>query len=79
MAWLSVAASVVVLFGVGFYVYTTSNVSTKEDLGTFDSPEMAFKETQKALDLISTHLNTGYEGMTYIEEFERSKNKIFKK
>ena len=79
MAWLSVAASVVVLFGVGFYVYTTSNVSTKEDLGTFDSPEMAFKETQKALDLISTHLNTGYEGMTYIKEFERSKNKIFKK
>lgn len=79
LAWLSLAASVAVLFGVGFYVYTSSNVSTKEDLGTFDNPEMAFKETQKALDLISTHLNTGYEGMTYIKEFELSKNKIFKK
>ena len=79
LAWLSVAAAIVVLFGAGFYVYNNSMVPSKEDLGTSDNPEMAFKETQKALDLISTHLNTSYEGMSYINEFELSKNKIFKK
>ena len=79
LAWLSLAASIAVLLGVGFYVYTSSIVPEKEDFGTFDSPELAFKETQKALDLISTHLNTGLEGMRYINEFEQSKNKIFKK
>ncbi len=78
VAWLSVAASVVVMFGVGFYVYNTSFASSNEDLGTFDNPEMAFKETQKALDLISTNVNTGIESMSYINEFEQSKNKVFK-
>lgn len=78
LAWLSVAASVVVMLGVSFYVYTNSFATSNEDLGTFDNPEMAFKETQKALDLISTHVNTGIESMHYINEFEQSKNKVFK-
>jgi hypothetical protein len=78
IAWLSVAASVMVMFGVGFYVYNNSFTSSNEDLGTFDNPELAFKETQKALDLISTHVNTGIESMHYINEFEQSKNKVFK-
>ncbi|MGV9004653.1 hypothetical protein [Flavobacterium sp.] len=79
LAWLSVAASVLVLCSVGFYVSSTTSVAPHQDLGTFDNPEVAFKETQKALDLISIHLNTGIEGMTYINEFEKSKNIIFKK
>jgi hypothetical protein len=78
IAWMSVAASVMVLFGVGFYVYNHSFETINEDYGTFDSPELAFKETQKALNLISTHVNTGIESVQYINEFEQSKNKIFK-
>lgn len=77
VAWLSIAASVAVMLGVGFYVYNM-NVSQNEYLGTFDNPELAFKETQKALDLISINVNTGIESMSYINEYEQSKNKIFK-
>lgn len=76
--WLSIAASVVVMLGVSFYVYNNSFASSNEDLGTFDSPEMAFKETQKALDLLSKHVNTGIESMSYINEYQQSKDKIFK-
>jgi len=77
--WLSVAASVVVLLGIGAYGYF-SYYKTNQDqnLGTYDDPEVAFRETQKALSKLSTNLNTGFESMQYIQEYENSKNLIFK-
>jgi hypothetical protein len=47
VAWLSVAASVVVLLGVGTYVYMNDNSSREETMGTYDDPEVAFRQTQK--------------------------------
>lgn len=79
VAWLSIAASVVVLLGVGTFAYLNYNDQQSQDLGTYDDPEVAFRETQKALALISEHVNTGIESVEYINEYEQSKNKIFKK
>lgn len=77
--WLSVAASVVVLLGIGAFGYIYYfNADQDQDLGTYDDPEVAFKETQKALSRLSTNLNTGFESMQYIQEYENSKNLIFK-
>ena len=77
--WLSVMATVVVLLGVGAFGYFNfDNPKQDENLGTYDDPEVAFKETQKALSKLSTNLNTGFESMHYIEEYENSKNLIFK-
>jgi hypothetical protein len=77
--WLSVAASVFVLLGIGVFGYISYyNLDQDENLGTYDDPEVAFKETQKALSKLSTNLNTGFESMQYIEEYENSKNLIFK-
>ena len=78
VAWLSIAASVVILLSVGTYVYVDSKV-VDQDLGTYDNPEVALKETQKALALLSTHVNTGIESVNYIREYEDSKQLIFKK
>ena len=78
IAWLSVAASVIIMLGVSFYVYNNSFSTSEEDYGTFDNPELAFKETQKALNMISNHVNTGIESMNYINEYEQTKNKVFK-
>ena len=79
LAWLSIAASVVVLLGIGTYSYFNYyNTNQKQDLGTYDNPEVAFRETQKALSMLSTHLNTGIESMQYVQEYENSKNLIFK-
>lgn len=78
VAWLSIAASVVVLLGIGTYMYLNTNANQNQDLGTYNDPEIAFKETQKALALLSNHVNVGIESVQYVEEYQYSKNLIFK-
>ena len=74
IAWLSIAASAVVLLGVGLMFL---NQSQPQDLGTFDDPEVAFRETQKALDLLSGNVNKGIQGMQYVQEYEDVKTSVF--
>lgn len=76
--WLSIAASVAVLLSVGLFTFNHYNQPVSEDLGTYNDPEVAFRETQKALALISESVNKGIGSMSYINEYEQSKNKIFK-
>jgi hypothetical protein len=82
VAWLSIAASVVVLLSIGTYFYVseknTAPVVAQSELGTYDNPEEALKATQKALALLSNNVNVGIESVQYIKEYEQSKNKIFK-
>ena len=78
VTWLSIAASVVVLLGIGTYVYFNTNTYQNQDLGTYTDPEIAFKETQKALALLSYQVNIGIESVHYVEEYQHSKNLIFK-
>ncbi|WP_395066331.1 hypothetical protein [Flavobacterium sp.] len=79
--WISIAASVVVMLGVGTFMFTKYNEQTTNlsEYGTYEDPEKALEETQRALALVSKHLNTGIESVSYINEYENSKNKIFKK
>ncbi|MBE8728049.1 hypothetical protein [Flavobacterium hungaricum] len=83
-AWLSIAASTVILLGVGSYFYVSESnnsntaVASKTELGTYDNPEEALAATQKALALLSNNVNVGIESVQYINEYEKSKNKIFK-
>jgi preprotein translocase subunit SecE len=77
-SWISIAAAVVVLLGVGIFTFMNYNDTKSKEFGTYDDPEIAFRETQKALALISEHVNTGIESAAYINEYEQSKNKIFK-
>jgi hypothetical protein len=78
VAWLSVAASIVVMFGIGMYSYFNVN-TIKEDreLGTYDDPEEAFIATQKALSMLSNNVNVGVEGVKYLQVYEVTKNKVF--
>lgn len=75
--WLSVAASVVVMVAAGTYLYFDKTVP-KDDLGTYDNPELAMKETQRALAMLSKHLNVGIESVIVLEKYEDSKKLIFK-
>ena len=79
VVWLSVAAAVVVLLGVGLFTFNNYNQPKSNDLGTYNDPEVAFRETQKALAMISESVNKGIGSMNYLNEYEQSKNKIFKK
>lgn len=75
--WLSIAASVVVLLGIGIYLFY-NNANEKQDLGTYDDPEVAFAATQKALELVSNNLNVGIKSVYYIQEYQNTKELIFK-
>ncbi len=82
MAWLSIAASAVVLLGIGTYFFASQENAApavaQSELGTYDNPEEALKATQKALALLSNNVNVGIGSVQYINEYEQSKNKIFK-
>ncbi len=79
IAWLSAVASVAILLGVASYIYLDNKiVNHSSDLGTCKNPEIALKETQKALALLSGHINTGIESIEILSEYKYSKNKIFK-
>ncbi len=78
VVWYAVATLLVVLIGVVAYYMQYSKETAYQDLGTYDDPEVALKETQKALALLSKELNFGMENVLYIEEYEHSKNLIFK-
>ena len=81
VAWLSIAASVVVLLGIGTFYVSEKNTApavAQTELGTYDDPEEALAATQKALALLSNKVNVGIESVQYIKEYEQSKNKIFK-
>jgi hypothetical protein len=79
VVWFSVAASVFVLLSVGLFTFNHYNQPKSNDLGTYDDPEIAYRETRKALAMISEHVNTGIGSMNYLNEYEQTKNKIFKK
>ncbi|MDI9256657.1 hypothetical protein [Flavobacterium sedimenticola] len=76
--WLSVAASATVFLGVGLFTYHSFNQPETQNLGEINDPEIAFRETQKALNMISEQVNKGIGSMNYLNEYQQSKNKIFK-
>lgn len=82
VAWLSIAASAVVLLGIGTYFYVSEKNAApavaQTELGTYDDPEEALAATQKALALLSNNVNVGIGSVQYIRQYEESKNKIFK-
>ena len=78
VAWLSIAASVTMMLGVGTYAYFSINKEKQnQELGTYDDPKEALEATQKALAMVSNHVNEGVEGMQYIKVYEVTKDKVF--
>lgn len=69
-------AVLIIVIGVGVCVGCKEK-KTENNLGSFDNPEIAFLETQKALGLVSLNVNRGMKTVMYIEEYELAKAKIF--
>lgn len=78
VAWLSIAALIIVMLGIGTYTYFNVNtVKENQELGTYDDPEEALEATQKALAMLSDNVNVGIEGVQYLQVYEITKNKAF--
>ena len=77
--WFAIAAAITLLLGIGTAVMMNDEPKLiANDLGTFQNPETAFIETQKALAMLSNHVNTGIESVNYVSEYQKSKERIFK-
>ncbi|QRM89933.1 hypothetical protein FG167_12055 [Lacinutrix sp. WUR7] len=74
-AWISVAAVAVLMLGF----YFKSPLTSAEDLGTYEDPEMAYLEVKKSLEMISTQFNKGASSINYLAEVENTTSLIFKK
>lgn len=76
--WLSIAASVIVMLGIGtYFYYSPVNADESKNLGTYEDPEEAFRATQQALSLLSSNVKIGIESAQYIQEYQIAKDKIF--
>ena len=69
--WFTVAASFVLAFRFYTYNHVKSNTQEEEAL-------LAYYQTKKALQLVSSNFNIGAEKVGYLNEFENTKNQIFK-
>ena len=74
--WIGIAASL--LFAVALLTFWDKPSEKQEELGSFEDPEIAFRETQKALAMLSENINVGIQSLEYVNEYEKSKKIIFK-
>ncbi len=60
------------------YMSSIQPKEIKNELGSYDNPQEAFEQTQKALALLSQNVNIGIESVKYVQEYENAKNRVFK-
>ncbi len=77
--WFPIAATITVFLGIVVVGYVNIKTEKPTILGTYNNPETAFKATQNALSMLSKNVNVGIKNALIIQEFENSKNLIFKK
>ncbi len=77
-AFIAIAASIVIAMGIFFAVNTPQEEINQHNLGTIEDPEEAYLKAKETLQLVSEALNTGREELTYVEEFDKAKNKYIK-
>ncbi len=66
--WLSIAAVAVLVFGL-YFGY--------QDYQEQKEAEYAYSETKKALNLLAQNFSRGTEKVAYLNEFEKTKQKIY--
>lgn len=77
-AFMGIAASIVI--AIGLFVALNNPVVEMEQhqLGTIEDPQEAYLKAKETLLLVSEALNFGKEELTYVEEFDKAKNKYLK-
>ncbi|KPM33748.1 Hypothetical protein I595_654 [Croceitalea dokdonensis DOKDO 023] len=68
--WVSVAAAVVLSFGVYFGTDTYNNYQEQKQA------RLAYEQTKEALSLIAANFAKGTEKIAYLQEFEVAKQKV---
>lgn len=75
----TIIVSIFIITGIYlFFSNKIENESPNKVLDTCKTPQEAFEETQKALQLLSANINSGIKNAQPIKEYENAKNKVFK-
>lgn len=77
-AFVGIAASIVIAIGLFVAVNNPVEELDQQQLGTIEDPEEAYLKAKETLLLVSGALNFGKEELTYVEEFDKAKNKYIK-
>lgn len=72
-SWITVAASIVL-----FLVLVLQKEQKVSDFGTYEDPELAMQKTREALEMMSFYMNSGTQDLSYIQEFNDTKNRFLK-
>lgn len=76
LQWIGIAASLLLLFGIGWHLYAPSPISRQDTCAT---PEEAYAQAEKALVMLSTALNKGMGKMKVIQKTsEQIENNFYK-
>ncbi len=70
--WISVAAAVILAFGIFFGPEQYREYQEQRQA------EIAYNETRKALSLLASNLERGTNKVAYLNEFEQTKQKLYK-
>lgn len=76
--FVGIAASFILAIGIFAYENDRQEELQQHNLGTIEDPEEAYLKAKETLQLISTVLNNGQEELTYVQEFDKVKNKYIK-
>tara|TARA_R110000772_G_scaffold1210_2_gene4285 strand:+ start:15207 stop:15644 length:438 start_codon:yes stop_codon:yes gene_type:complete len=68
-SWMRIAATTIIIVAVSYFGY-----DYKQQYDT----QVAYENTQYALNLLSTNLNKGTDAISYLGEFDKAKKQIFK-
>jgi len=77
----SVAASIVVLISVGLYIYSSDKTKmfNASQTATITDPEVAYREAEKALILVSENFNKGLSQLAMVSDQMEKTNKTLDK
>lgn len=73
---VSIAASIALLFGIGLMLHSQSDHAHKD---TYDDPEQARQEAEKALNLLAYNLSKGMEQLEKVKEISATTNSTISK
>lgn len=75
LALIGLAASILLAFGIFTMLDRGQEDLHQQSLGTIEDPEEAYLKAKETLQMVSQIFNSGQAELTYVEEFDKAKDK----